>query len=136
MPYAIVMFDPDKVDQRDVDELKAALDKVVAWSLSDLSTIDPTAPMRPTAKDIRVEPKEIFVGQWEMHRSDKNRSPVEVFVLAGRSGGRSEEKVREIIGRRITALKIIKPEYLGEDNSCVWLHFSERNSFGWIPLPG
>ena len=131
MPYVNVFFDPDKVPQAVVDQLKAKLQPHTAAVLSS----DEVRKHRPSAYDITVRPEEIFVYQHMIHPTDVNAAPLEIHIEAGKPKGRSGKKIVRLLGQRVSEDELIPPQYLGDGESCIFVNFHKHNGFGFIPKP-
>lgn len=131
MPYVNVFFDPDKVKQATVDELKARLQPHVA----DVLSSDETRIDKTSTETITTTPEEIFVYQHEIHPTDVNAAPLEIHIEAGKPKGRSGEKIVELLGMRIGQEGHLPAEHLGDGQACIFLNFHEHNGFGFIPKP-
>lgn len=129
MPYVSVVFDPKKMSQEVVDQLKAHLQPSVAEVLSAEATRIDTA----STVDITTKPEEIMVTQHASHPTDVNVPPLEIYIQAGRPKGRSGDKIVELLGQAIAELDLIPSEYLGEGQAGIFVTFHEHNGFGFIP---
>lgn len=127
MPYVTVRFDPQKISQKTVDKLKPWLQVAVARVLSAKATLP-----RGAKTDIATNPLEIAVTQAASHPTDVNVAPLEVYIEAGRSKGRSAETIAEILSRAIDESNLIPKQYLGQGQSCIFIVFHEENGFQFI----
>lgn len=117
MPYATVVFDPNKISQAVIDKLKLMLQTEVAFVLSsDDVRLDPAS-----TEDISTPPEQIMVLQHATHPTDVNVPPFELYIEAGRPKGRSEEKIIKLLGLAIAALNLFPPEYLGDGQAGIFL---------------
>ncbi|KND50869.1 MAG: hypothetical protein AB202_00485 [Parcubacteria bacterium C7867-007] len=117
MPHVIVHFDPKRVLQSVIDELKPPLQQIVADGLSYTSS---------DHKDVRVDPKEVYVRQQAAHPTDVNPAAIEIEIQAGKKRERNPEGMVVLMSR-----KIIESEIIPKDMAdlCIWLRFSEDNAF-------
>lgn len=128
MPYVTVRFDPEKIPQKTVDKLKPWLQVAVAGALSAKATL----PRGAKETDIATNPIEIAVTQTTSHETDVNVAPLEVYIEAGKSKGRSAETIATILSRAINESNLIPKQYLGQGQSCIFIVFHEHNGFQFI----
>lgn len=136
MPYVTIVFDPKKVLQDTVDNLKPWLQKEVARVLSIVGTIAgdyPDIDAQEIQKDIQTSPDEIMVLQHATHSTDVNVPPLEIYIQAGRPKGRDGNKVVELLGQLLSESELIPDEYLGDGKAGIFITFHEHNGFGFIP---
>jgi hypothetical protein len=137
MPYVTVVFDPKKVSQETVDQLKPWLQPEVARVLSMVEVMYDDSPdfdPKRTPKDLRTSPDEIMVTQQATHPTDVNVPPLEIYIQAGRPKGRSGDKIVEVLGKLVSDSGILPDGYLGDGQSGIFVVFHEYNGFGFIPL--
>ena len=116
MPHVIVHFDPTKVDQELIDQLKPRLPQIVAEAL----TFDPF---------IRQEANEIFVRQQAAHPTDVNSAAIEIEIQAGNARERDADDVVSKIISGVIRTQLIPLILLELEECCVWLRFSSSNGF-------
>ncbi|HRH55705.1 MAG TPA: hypothetical protein PK609_02460 [Candidatus Paceibacterota bacterium] len=123
MPHVIVHFDPTRIDQSVIDELKPALQRFVSQGMTYPAT------ECEDRQEILVELNEIYVRQQEAHPTDVNPAIVEVEIQAGKAHGRDASKVVEDISELISESGIIPKEILATPDVCIWLRFCDDNAF-------
>jgi hypothetical protein len=129
MPHVHVIFNPKKVSQDLVDFLKPLLQLEVSSALSsDEVREDPAS-----SEDIETPAEQIMVLQHTTHPSDVNVPPLEIYIVAGRPKGRSEQKIVERIADALAGVECIPSEYLGEGQSGIFLTFHPNNGFCFFP---
>ena len=136
MPYVTVVFDPKKVSQETVDQLKPWLQPEVARVLSMVEVMYDDYPdfdSRRTPKDIRTSPDEIMIVQQITHPTDVNVPPLEIYIQAGRPKGRSGDKIVKLLGQLVSESGIVPDEYLGDGQAGIFIVFHEHNGFGFVP---
>ena len=135
MPYVTVVFDPKKVSQETIDQLKPWLQPEVArvFSMVEILADDcPDFDPRKTPEHIRVTPQEIMVMQHATHPTDVNVPPLEIYIQAGRPKGRDGDKVATLLGELVSESGIIPEEHLGYGGAGIFVNFHEHNGFGFI----
>src|SRR5262245_19075257 len=120
MPHVIVRFDPDRVQQRVIDQLKKHLQIAVSDGLRFTSG---------DHRDVTVLPSEVYVRQQAAHPTDVNPAIIEIEIQAGRRKERSPEGVVYEIIRQLRYDQVLPEELLRSDECCIWLRFSEDNAF-------
>ncbi len=130
MPYVTVVFDPMKVSQEVVDNLKTHLQPFVAEVLSAEATRIDTSD---TAIDLTTKPEEIMVTQHATHPTDVNVPPLEIYIQAGRPKGRSGDKIVELLGKILAQSMLIPSQFCGEGLAGIFVTFHEHNGFMFIP---
>lgn len=137
MPYVTVVFDPTKISQETVDQLKPWLQDEVAYVLSNPYVLDipltPEASMELAQGAIRTLPQEIMVTQHATHPTDVNVPPLKIYIQAGRPKHRSGDKIVALLGRLVAESALIPEEHLGEGLSGIFINFHPDNGFGFIP---
>lgn len=139
MHHALVMFDPELVDQEIIDDLKPWLQPEIAEILSSIDAVYPdyTRPGKigrnGILEDIATPAEEILVTQRATHPTDVNVSPIQINIQAGMSKGRDGDRVVKLLGKAIRDEGIIPSGLLGDDKSCIFVMFHEYNGFGFIP---
>lgn len=129
MPHVTVHFDPAKVEQKLIDELKRRLQKIVAYSLSTEASRNPFGFIFGKIETLE---NEIYVRQASAHETDVNPAPIEVVVDAGKAKGRDADVVAALIDERVCGLDLIPAHLRGKDKSCIWVVFHRRNGFRFI----
>ncbi len=137
MPYVTVIFDPTKISQETVDQLKSWLQDKVAYVLSNPYVLDipltPEVSSELTLEAFETLPEEIMVMQHAAHPTDVNVPALEIYIQAGRPKSRSGDKIVALLGRLVTETGLIPKEHLGEGLSGIFITFHENNGFGFIP---
>lgn len=130
VPYVTVVFDFRVIPQETVDKFKPWLQNEVARILSSKVTLASDDHLRT---DITTSPKEIFVTQYEVHPTDVNFAPFEIYIQAGRPKGRSGDKIAKLLAKAVSETGWIHNDFLGDGKSCIFIVFHENNGFGFIP---
>lgn len=137
MPHVTVFFDPNKISQEIVDQLKKQLQPMVAEVLSDFKALyDPVSPTVIVVfggESIKTLPEEIMVTQYAAHQTDVNVAPLEIYIQAGRPKNRSGDKIIALLGKLVAQSGLIPKEHAGEGLSCIFVAFHPDNGFGFIP---
>jgi hypothetical protein len=116
MPHVIVHFDPTKVDQELIDQLKSRLPQIVAEAL----TFSPSA---------RQEVSLISVRQQAAHPTDVTPAAIEFEIQAGDARERSAQTVAARIVNGIIRTKLIPLVLFEFEKVRVRLRFSSHNGF-------
>ncbi len=137
MPYVTVVFDPTKISQETVNQLKSQLQLMAAKVLSNPDTLDipitPEVSLELEMGVLKTSPEEIMVMQHAAHPTDINVPALEVYIQAGRPKNRSGDKIVELLGVLVAESGLIPEEHLGDGLSGIFITFHENNGFGFIP---
>lgn len=123
MPHVIVHFDPARVAQKVVSELKIKLQVIVAEALSSPALLSTTEPRR--GEDIKVHVDDVYVGQWQAHETDVNPASIEIKVEAGRPKGCNPKVAVQMIEAAVLKTGLIPRHALDVNMFCVWVIFNE-----------
>lgn len=116
MPHVTVHFDPTKVDQELIDQLKFALHQVVANAL-----------VYPSG--VAQDPKEICVRQQAAHPTDVNPPAIEIEIQAGNARERDADVAAQAVIDGVIRTRLLPLILLELEDCCVWLRFSSNNGF-------
>ncbi len=119
MPHVIVHFDPTKVDQDLIDQLKPKLPKIVSTALTNLTNLSGKTQAQ----------EEICVRQQAAHRTDVNLPAIEIEIQAGNADGRDANVAVAQVINGVIATQLIPTVLLELEDCCVWLRFSTNNGF-------
>lgn len=137
MPYVTVVFDPTKIPQETVDQLKVRLQPMVAEVLSNPDMLDvpltPELSLELSMGFIRTSPEEVMVTQYAAHPTDMNVPAIEIYIQAGRPKYRSGDKIADLLGELLADTGLIPGEHLGKGLSGIFVTFHEHNGFRFIP---